>query len=186
MVSQVEHRLLSGPQSEWKNSVSFTHYSATWSFFLGLPLFFFSLVYWAGGLVWTKEAWFELSRFFIWMVRRANSVMAYSLSSGYHSMMLLSLSLRAYFLMLSHPLISPHSSTCSIVNIWLCLWHMWPSPKCVDVLLEVVANIIYAMTRGTYSFSFGFFHFISPLRSWFYPLLSEGYCSNYYLIPSPK
>ena len=37
--------------------------------------------------------------------------MAYSLSSGYHSMILLSLSLRAYFLMLSHPLISLHSST---------------------------------------------------------------------------
>jgi hypothetical protein len=51
LVSQVEYRLLSGPQSEWKNSVSFAHYSATWSFFLGLPLFFFSFMYLAGGLV---------------------------------------------------------------------------------------------------------------------------------------
>ena len=82
------------------------------------------------------------------MVRRANSVIAFSLSSGSHSLMFSYLSLLAYFLMLSHPWISLHASTCSIVKSTLCFLHMWSRSKCMEVLLEVVENIIFAMTLG--------------------------------------
>ena len=75
--------------------------------------------------------------------------MACSLSSELHSKMCYCLSLLAYLWMLSHPLISLQSCICSIVICLLCLWHMWPKPKYVDVLFEVVANIIYTMTLGT-------------------------------------
>ena len=63
-----------------------------------------------------------------------------------------------YLLMLLHPSSSSHFATCSIVKIWLCLWHIWPTPKSIEVLFAVVASIISAMTRGTYSFCVGFFN----------------------------